>query len=391
MQDLYDESVSSAQSSLIEWQITTLNIAVFGTWSFQKQKFIKNFASLNNESESDDDFEFVSSLKPVPHSHSDNGNIVFWNMPETDWLKASKHEYLNQIQLNKYDLLLICQTEVELDSNDMWLANVIHSKGKQFFLIKLHTNEHCIFELNDQYMSLGELEYQIVEQIKDNLISQLDVEMQNKLYLISPHVEHRNKLDFDKLSIEIFNSLAEDKMKSLAFTMEPTTKNLIEKKLQLLKSSITHSAILSTLGGMFTHIMPGLGLIIDATVIIREVRFYLTQFGLNEESLVKTSKSSGVLYDDLLNLINKSSYATLILLKDMHALISVLTQILPMFGVKNSTEVIKFFPILGTIIHGSASFLMTKHALTNILDELANVALDINQFVEERKANAIIS
>ena len=172
-------------------------------------------------------------------------------------------------------------------------------------------------------------------------------------------------------------------METLTFTIEPMSKEIIQKKHEILKSKTYHSAVISTVCGILTHIVPGMGLVVDMTFLLHEIRFYTVQFGLNEENLRKISAESNILYNDLIEVISKSAYASLIFIKDLHTLTSVLVKILPIFAVASATEGIKFFPVLGHIIHGSMSFLMTKFALIKILDEFSRVALDLNDLIME--------
>lgn len=226
------------------------------------------------------------------------------------------------------------------------------------------------------------LEFQIIEKINDEY-HEINIHPHENFYTLSTRTDQQNNFDFNKLSIDLLNSLDTIKMESFTFTIEPMSKEIINKKHEILKSKTYHSAVVSTVCGIFTHIVPGMGLVVDMAFLIQEIKFYSVQFGLNEENLKKISKESNVLYDDIINVISKSAYASLIFLKDLHSLTSVLIKILPIFAVASATEGIKFFPVLGHIIHGSMSFLMTKFALIKILDEFSKVALDLNEFIIE--------
>ena len=202
-------------------------------------------------------------------------------------------------------------------------------------------------------------------------------------YLISP--ECCSNLDLNKLMIDLIHSLKDTKSETLTFTVEPFSRDLIIKKYETLRSKTYHSAIISTLCGIFTHIVPGVGLIVDLGFLIQEIRFYLSQFNLHEEGLIKTTNKHNVTYDELLFVISKSSYGSLIILKDVHTLTSVLIKVLPVLAAASALDSIKIFPVVGHIIHGTMSFFMTKIALIKILDEFCNVALEINDLIGARQ------
>jgi len=189
--------------------------------------------------------------------------------------------------------------------------------------------------------------------------------------------------------MDLIHSLDSVKMEAFTFSIEPFSPDIIHKKHEILRQKTFHSAIVSTLCGIFTHIVPGLGLVVDLSFLVQEIRFYVTQFGLCEEGLKKIVDNSNnrVVHEDLLAIINKSSYASLILVKDIHALTSVLVKVLPIFAAASAVEAIKFFPLVGHIIHGSMSFLMTKYTLIKVLDEVSKVALDLHQFIEDLNNN----
>ncbi len=191
--------------------------------------------------------------------------------------------------------------------------------------------------------------------------------------------------DFNKLTMDLIHSLDSAKMEAYTFSIEPFSSDLIHKKYELLRQKSFHSAMISTVCGIFTHILPGLGLVVDLTFLVQEIRFYVTQFGLCDKGLKKISSNSNnkILYDDLVAVINKSSFASLILVRDIHALTSVLVKVLPIFAAASAVEAIKFLPLVGHVIHGSMSFLMTKYTLIKILDEISKVALDLHDFIED--------
>lgn len=372
-------------NNLIKWKSTQLNIGVMGSSSTHKESLIKSFACVKSPEALDDitDYEFIKPTKPVGHVHSNNENIIFWEMPECDEL--GKNEYIDLFQIERYDLLLICQCGSKpFDENELWIAQQLKSRNVNVFFVKIKSNvSECTNQnVMSEIEAIDRLEFQIIEKINNEFVEINEADHDN-FYSVSNNDVHKLKFDFSKLNIDLMSSLTGEKKEAFIFSIEPFSKDIIREKHELLKSKTHHSAVVSTLCGIFTHIIPGVGLVVDLAFLVKEITFYLAQFGLNDDSLSKISKQNNIAYDELVNIISKSAYASLILLKDLHALTSTLIKVLPIFAAANAADSIKIFPVVGHIIHGSISFLMTKYALLKILDEFSGVALDISAYIEQ--------
>lgn len=231
-------------------------------------------------------------------------------------------------------------------------------------------------------VTFSRLEFQIIEKI-NNEFMEINSEPHKNHYVVS--AECHVRFDLNKLMLDLVQSLNATKSETLIFSVEPFSRDLIEKKLEVLKSKTYHSAVVSTLCGIFTHIVPGVGLVADLGFLLQEIRFYSRQFNLHEEGLQKTASRHNIPYDDLIFIINNSAYGSLIALRDIHTLTSVLVRILPIFAAASALDTMKMFPVVGHIIHGTMSFLMTKIVLIKILDEFCNVALEINDLIGSKQ------
>lgn len=402
---------------LTEWKSTKLNIGVLGATSLQKHVFIQTLSGTVNHDnkpsnkdnsgaleEVDSDYQFVTPVEPIGHVHATNSNVIFWEMPES--INLDRNEYIDLIQLERYDLLLICQCESrEYEENDLYIADLVKSKGIPVFFVKFHCKDMSVkeqatseVEFIDRYLIniitildylnriygffFSRLEFQIIEKI-NNEFMEINSEPYKNHYVVS--AECHVRFDLNKLMLDLVQSLNATKSETLIFSVEPFSRDLIEKKNEVLKSKTYHSAVVSTLCGIFTHIVPGVGLVADLGFLLQEIRFYSSQFNLHEEGLQKTARRNNIPYDDLMIIVNKSAYGSLIVLKDMHTLTSVLVRVLPIFAAASALDTMKMFPVVGHIIHGTMSFLMTKIVLIKILDEFCNVALEINDLIESKQ------
>lgn len=380
--NLHKESVNH----LTEWKSAQINIGILGPSSLQKQSFIKTLTNdnytisevVNDES----DYEFITAVEPLGHVHASNKNIIFWEMPES--LNLSKNEYIDQVELSRYDLLLICQCDSKaFDENDLWLAEFVRSKGIPVFFVKYHYDGKIVNESQTVVDTIDRLEFQIVEKINDEF-KEINAEPHENHYTV-PSCQQLPTHDLPKLIIDLVHSLEGVKSETLLLTIEPCSADIIHKKYELLKSKTYHSAMVSVLCGIFTHLIPGVGVIADFTFLAHEIKFFMSQFGLNEEGLNNTANKYDIDKADLMSIISKSMFASLIVLKDMHSMTSILMKVLPIFAAASTVESVKIIPIIGHIINGSISFLMTKYTLIKILDEFSTLALNIDSLIVERK------
>lgn len=138
-EQLHLESINN----LIEWKVTQLNVGVLGASGTHKHSLIEKFTSNKgdlNPEDSKDSFELITPKEPVGHVHSNNPNIIFWELPEC--MDLNQNEYVDLVNLEKYDLILICQhSSRSFDDNEIWIAECMKTKGKPVFFIKMHDSE----------------------------------------------------------------------------------------------------------------------------------------------------------------------------------------------------------------------------------------------------------
>ena len=388
-----DESIrDKIKEYLDKHLLNKLDIGVLGPSCIHKHDLMNNLSyQCDEENDSNEiideeifDYCFVSPVKPISYPHKYNSNITVWDIPEN--LNRSINDYIKFLNINKYDLFLLCKNSY-FDQTDIEVIKAIKSLNKKCFLIRLNIQnvikdgKTCCQSLINSYLS-EEDQNKLVEQIKTEIKADLIKEKchdHDNIYLISPNPKDRKTLDFIKLNIDMIENLDKDKMESLALSVKPFSKEIIDKKFKILKSRIFYAAIVSTMCGIL--LFPHIALIADMTFIAREIWYYQKQFGINKETLKKLSKSSKVLYDKFLTIVSKNKYASLIVLNDICSLTGLLIKTLPLFTLSNTFDLIKYVPILGSIVHGSISFATTKYTLMNILEEFLQVAYDVNKLL----------
>jgi hypothetical protein len=358
-----------AKEDLNSWRKTTINLAISGATTADKYKFISILTNSNlaemNECE---EYNILAPVKPKPYFHSNNSNFTVWDLPECYF--SNKSDYLNSIEVNKYDLFFIFNSN-NSDQIDLWLAKDLIELKKKVFFIKNYPN--------------------FVQSPLDNLIETIQVVEANQheyslesdnVYLVSPNIEDRNSLDFINLLMDVMKSLSSDKMEALALTLEPFSKEIVHTKYLVLKSKTFYSAFASSILGISTVLEASI--CIDLALITNEIWFFIQQFGLEFENIDKLETLDASGFDKIISSISKYEYGSFILLNNIQNLSDIVLKIFKELVHLNSQDLVEFFPQIAQILNDSWAFSATRFALCSILDDLARISADIIDFQTKR-------
>lgn len=131
-----------------------------------------------------------------------------------------------------------------------------------------------------------------------------------------------------------------------------------------------------------------MAIIADIALLSTEIWFYRKQLGLTEEKLKYLPKK---VYDKITKIIEKSKYGSYVVLNDMHSITGLLLRTLPMLVISDMSDLLKFVPLIGAVLHGTVSTATTKYALLQIIDEFSKIALDIQSIVSDQKMISALS
>ena len=281
-----------AKKDLENWRQTSLNIAITGATCNDKYKFINNITGTNIIDLKDfEDYNIVAPSKPTPYYHSNNVNVIVWDLPECFY--QNKSDYFKLLNIENYDLFLIFHSNT-CDQIDLWLARELINLKKRVFFIKNYSN----FVQSAEECNLVEtIRVEMKDEQDEEPFEEEDLINDDNVYTISPNGMDRNKLDFNKLNIDMLNSLNNDKRETMALTVEPFSKEIVDKKLEILKSKTFYSALVSSVLGTFT--VPGLQILVDMAFITTEIWFYMHQFGLRIETLKELATKNGILFEKI--------------------------------------------------------------------------------------------
>jgi len=369
-----------AKENLSNWRTINLNIAISGATCIDKYRFINNLTGLNVSDMNNlvDEYNILAPSKPTPYRHISNSNYIIWDLPEC--YHKNKQDYLNLLKINNYDLFLIFQSS-NSEQIDIWLAKELYLYKKKVFFIRNYSNfVQSSLDANNLVETI-QVEIEGEESNDDN-----DSFQEDNVYLISPHFEYRYKLDFNRLLIDLINSLDYEKMQVMLLSTEPISKEIIEKKLKLLKSKTFYSAIVSSIMGTFS--LPDVFIKIDTEFLSTEIWFYLEQFGLNIERLKDLADKNNILFEKITGSISKHKYGSLVLINEIHFLSQAILKVLPMFSI--TSDIVSLFPLVGSIVEESLSYAATKYALNNILEEFFQISADLIDILNESELIKVI-
>lgn len=158
---------------------------------------------------------------------------------------------------------------------------------------------------------------------------------------------------------------------------------VINKKKEAFQSQIKYYACASALSAAVS--VPGLSVLIDVALMVSVTNKYAAAFGLDQPSLVRLAKITGVSLSDLTDVI-KSPLAAQEITHDL--MIKVLAQTTTLSTLTVTKEMISLIPIIGIIPAIGLSAATTYKSLNNFLDQLTEDAqrvfkrnLDLNTSV----------
>jgi hypothetical protein len=351
-----DKKANESVENLDKWKNEQFNMAIVGDPSPLKALFINKLAGFDFSDSANQTqvLEIDASVNNAENNpflnnykiHANNGHFFLWDLKSKQDEKSIE-EYMNEIEAGKYDTFILFR-ESDFTQIDFELAREIEKLNKNVYFVRF----------NDTNVSKNDTS----EKKPGNFYDFTSTSDNSALC---------------KLNLDILNNLKdEDKKRVYVFSMEPLSKEILEKKSSTLYERLHNVALKSTLLGR-SITLPGLTIMADLCLLSAEIWFYREQLGLNKRSLQKIKNSAKDLYDKIGNLMEGSKYAAYLALTDIHSFSGVILKTLPLLANSNMIDIVVMAPILGLALRDAKSFATTKYALTSILDEFNKIACDI--------------
>ncbi|MBN3295607.1 IIGP5 GTPase, partial [Amia calva] len=356
---LENESLTSAaakiQSYFESLDHVELNIAITGESGSGKSTFVNAFRGLRDEDEAAAPTGVVeTTMEPKSYSHPCYPNVKVWDLPGIGTPNFKADTYLEQVSFDLYDFFIIIASERFKDSN-VQLATSIQKMKKRFYFVRT--------KIDDSLRAAGRKkdynEEKTLEVIRQDCIFGLE-----KYGLVSPIVFlissfELHLYDFPKLEETLEDELPKHKRHVLLLSLPNLTLEINQRKRQALLADVWKLATLSCAVAMVP--IPGLSVVVDVGILVKELRRYYEAFGLDEESLNSLAERVG---KEMINSpLNKEISADVV--------IKMLTKAAGA-GLMVVEYCASTIPVFGSMVAGGISFGTTYYMLKSCLDELAN-------------------
>ncbi|XP_039178566.1 interferon-inducible GTPase 5-like [Crotalus tigris] len=356
------------QQSLDEMQNLPLDIAVTGAVAVGKSSFINAFRGVMDDDNDAAEVAAVEGTKmPKPYPYPSFPNIKLWDLPGIGTPKFRAAEYMKKVQFERYDVFLIITSD-RFTENDALLAKEIQRMRKKFYYVRARIDESIKNESRKRDFNEMKTLSAIRKYCEDGL--KKAAELSERVFLISNH--HPHMYDFPLLQERMAAELPDHKKHILTLAVHIFSESELMKKKELMKAYIKKVALVSCACGAVP--LPGLSVACDVGILIDALRRFCHVFGLDDRSLHFLARQTGKEFEELrlaikktplLNTINTELVASLLLKSSVWVTVSMVELAL------------KIIPVLGSLIGGASSYLVTCHFLNSFLDDAVEDAQNV--------------
>ncbi|XP_060578717.1 T-cell-specific guanine nucleotide triphosphate-binding protein 2-like [Ruditapes philippinarum] len=370
------------EEDITKWRNVPVNIAITGNSGAGKSSFINSFRGLkaNCEGAAKVGVEETTIL-PTKYVHPVNDNLALWDLPGLGTQNFPKRTYLQDVKFDKYDFFLII-TATRFTENDLWLAKEVEKRGKKFFFIR---SKMSIDVQNDLYDNPKNSKDDTVSRVREAMENYIEKEeLTNvKVFLIDNHCPC--DYDYPDFLDKMIDAVPQIKHEAITLTVTHLTEKVIKKKEDLMRERMYKVAICSAVEGILP--LPGMNIVVDAVLIQNEINFYKKQLRLDDASLQEIARSMNKTTDELTASINVEKG----LLKDpAKILVQIMKEHFTRKGASFFASVA--FSIFGGLTAAGTSYMRTVDFLSNSLDKLVPIAIEINRlFIQELTSSTFLS
>ncbi|KAJ8245111.1 hypothetical protein GJAV_G00275350 [Gymnothorax javanicus] len=358
-----DSAVAKIKDYLEQLDHVELNIAVTGASGVGKSTFVNALRGLRNGSPGAAPTGAVqTTTEPAMYPHPKHPTVKLWDLPGIGTPDFKADEYLKKVQFQCYDFFIILSSE-RFRHSDVQLATEIQRMKKKFYFVRSKIDD----SLRAEAESLGFNKDKTLELIRQDCIKGLQAnDLESPMvFLISNF--HLDLYDFSQLEKTIGEELPQHKRHVFLLAIPNLTVEINQRKKRILQANVQKLALRSAYVAAIP--IPGLSIIVDVSILVKEITKYFKAFGLDNESLQNLSDKTNVPLEELKAVLksplNKeiSDDVVVKLLSSALALALMLVE-----------EWVSFVPLIGSMAAGGISFITTSIMLKRCLNALAEDA-----------------
>ncbi|CAM5124641.1 unnamed protein product [Natator depressus] len=383
------EAAVKAKETLEMADKITLDIAVTGESGSGKSSFVNAIRGLGD---TDDHAAAIgvteTTVVPTAYPHPTYPNVIVWDLPGIDTPTFKPDTYLEQVKFSRYDFFIIISSP-RFTCHDISLAQEIQRQGKKFYFVRSKVDQDLANE-KKLYDERGILEKSsastkrphqysesaILDAIRENCIKGL-----KKAGVASPRVFlvsrwDLGKYDFPTLQETLVDELPSHKRLALLRSLSHVSKETVEKKKEQLQTQIWLKSLASC--GVAAIPLPGLSTVCDLVILVTSLKGFCRDFGLDEKSLAALARQNNKPIAELKAVIQ--SPLSEAVTNDL--VMKLLTKCVAA-AVQYSTILLKYIPVVGSMVAAAVSLPTTYFLLQSFLDDVAADALRVLEVVME--------
>ncbi|KAJ8287659.1 hypothetical protein COCON_G00003180 [Conger conger] len=343
-----------------------LNIAITGESGSGKSTFVNAFRGLGDEDEGAAPTGVVeTTMEPTVYPHPKYPKVKVWDLPGIGTPNFKADEYLQKVEFKRYDFFIIIISE-RFKVNNVQLATEIQRMKKRFYFVRSKIDNSIHAEKRkkdfDEDKTLSIIREDCMKGLLENGVASPTV------FLISSF--DLQLYDFPKLEETMEKELPKHKQRVLLLSLPNITLDINKKKKEALQANIWKVSLLS--GAVAAIPIPGLSVVVDVGILVKELSSYYQAFGLDDESLKNLSDKTNVPLEEL------KAVLTSPLNKEISG--DVVIKLLTKFagaGLMLLEYWASTIPVFGSMAAAGISFATTHRMLTSCLNELAEDAQNV--------------
>ncbi|XP_006039017.1 interferon-inducible GTPase 5-like [Alligator sinensis] len=359
-----------------------LNIAVTGIAGSGKSSFVNAMHGLDDgDKDTASTGVTETTFKPACFPHSQNPNVIIWDLPGIGTPTLRADTYLQQMQFDRYDFFIIISC-TRFTEYDIKLAREIQGLGKRFYFVRAKVDQDLDNErrLYDQSGCLKKPsasrppqydEAVILKNIRDNCNGNLETGGMDfqQVFLVSNW--YINEYDFPRLQETLLHELPSHKRLTFLRSLSNLSKETLKEKKNYLMDQVWLKS-LASLGASVVPV-PGFATERSAVLLVTSLKLYCQDFGLDKDSLDGIARRTNKPIEELRAVI-KSPLAHEIT-EDL--VIKLLSEAVG--GAVNYALVFKNIlpiacPVIGSAVSGTVSYNTTYTLLEGFLNDVADDA-----------------
>ncbi|XP_055351498.1 interferon-inducible GTPase 5-like [Paramacrobiotus metropolitanus] len=344
-----------------------LHIAIIGNSGAGKSTFVNAIRGLTADDPGAARTDCVETTRePTAYRQPGHEALVFWDLPGVGTPNFPQDEYLELVEFSRYDFFIIMCSQ-RFTGADMWLGQKIGESNRQFFFVRTKVR---IDVFNDRRAhprshDASRVQHEIREEIKLHLQKNC---VMAPIFLIDSYQPQR--FDFGKLQMQLIEDFPA--LKSRALTMGLSfnfSENLIKEKIKILRSEPWKVAVASAAAAP----IPFVSAVVDLETVRSAIVRYLVTLGLDDASLEATSRRTGHDLASLMNMVHGCFPPSAAPPCSIQELASYAPKLKP----TSAPHVLKWVPVVGSMIGAIVTFKTLLKILQGMLDVMEDLALAV--------------